>query len=552
MFTLNINFIKNENPFNHKEKKTLLFNILKNKLNCLTNLYIIFEENKKKEDHLHGVIVVKNITDFNINLKNNIMNTLKDIYELDVVVKHANTFLDVKNWITHYMWKDVDNWQIPSKLWFLKKDQQIYADFLDLAHYELEDTNFKTETAGFSYEELELNEFNGCKIIKNSLEKETIIDLALYYIMFNKLYIYKNHIYRKIDNSLISYEKIDTVKNEIYNNFKEKVIPFFIKKFPLHFTNFDFYSLIKKYLKTNEKLIEEIWDLTSNRIEPDFSLLEFKDGVYSIKYNKFIPKKFSNKFPKEFATIKYYNKTFKHLGEPQRWIKDICKALNCNEKEFEKNEIFLELCCYIANIFHKNKIYFSKKRVLYIHGDSNTKKSTLIAKPLVGYFGIENVGFISESKNFKFQHLSGKKVGIIDEFKYDPNFAQEYLKLFAGEVTVTEKKYAKDHKIIEDLPIIILSNNLINEKDKKISEALFNRIFTVEFKKTLESQNKEEKIDTTKIDKQIDDILKEEEPKIIKFCNKIFYETKYKTKTRVDTPKLIESLKTDILNERTD
>jgi phage/plasmid-associated DNA primase len=120
------------------------------------------------------------------------------------------------------------------------------------------------------------------------------------------------------------------------------------------------------------------------------------------------------------------------------------------------------------------------------------------------------------------------------------------LKLFAGEVTITEKKYSKEHQIIENLPIIILSNDLIDEKNKKVGEALFNRIFAVHFKKSIDNKKiKNEKIDTTKIDTQIDEILKEEEPKIIKYCNKVFYEYKYKTKTRVTTNKLIETLKKD-------
>lgn len=523
-----------------------MFNLLKCNTNSLTAFHIIFEKNDKNKNHLHGIIILKNLVDYNINIKNNITNLLKENFELDVVTKNLKNFLDIKNWIFNYMWKDVNNWELSSKFWFLKHDQQMYARFLDIVVYEISDVFF-VDVIGFEYDEPRLNFFHGCKLNKNQIEKEIVIDLILYYLNLNNLFVTKTFIYKKIEKAIISYEKISTIREELYENFKEKIILFFITKFPIHFKNFDFYSLMKKYLKVNEKNIEDIWDLTTNRIEPDFSLLEFKDGVYSIKYNKFIPKKAVENQLNNFSTVKYYNRTFKHLGEPKQWIKDINQALGNEIDEKKKDEIFKEICCYIANIFHKNKVFFNKKKVLYIHGDSNTKKSTLIAKPLIGFFGIENVGFISDSKNFKFQHLSNKKLGIIDEFKYDSNFAQEYLKLFAGEVTITEKKYSKEHQIIEDLPIIILSNNLIDEKNKKIGEALFNRIFAVHFKKSLENkENKNEKIDTTQLNIQIDEILKEEESKIIKYCNKVFYEFKHKTKTRVNTHKLVNTLKTDI------
>jgi len=98
--------------------------------------------------------------------------------------------------------------------------------------------------------------------------------------------------------------------------------------------------------------------------------------------------------------------------------------------------------------------------------------------------------------------------------------------------------------MIEEIPIIIISNNLIEEKNKNLKDALFSRIFHVEFKKSIESEKKDnDKVNTTKINEEINEILKKEEPKIIKYCNKIFYESKYKTKTRVETSSLISALK---------
>jgi hypothetical protein len=78
-------------------KSNDLFEILKNNSVTLTSLYLIFEKNENEKNHLHGILVLKNIIDYNLNINNNILNILKNEYELDVVVKNLKNFLDVKN-----------------------------------------------------------------------------------------------------------------------------------------------------------------------------------------------------------------------------------------------------------------------------------------------------------------------------------------------------------------------------------------------------------------------------------------------------------------------
>jgi hypothetical protein len=68
---------------------------------------------------------------------------------------------------------------------------------------------------------------------------------------------------------------------------------------------------------------------------------------------------------------------------------------------------------------------------LYIYGQSNTKKTTLIAKPLINFFELKNIGFITNNLNFNFQNIIDKKVAILDEFKYSKNNKEQLLKLFA-------------------------------------------------------------------------------------------------------------------------
>jgi ABC-type polar amino acid transport system ATPase subunit len=120
------------------------------------------------------------------------------------------------------------------------------------------------------------------------------------------------------------------------------------------------------------------------------------------------------------------------------------KALQNNKENFNK------VCCYIANIFHKSQEIFNKKKVLYIYGESNSKKTTLVIKPLINFFELQNIGFItmSSTSNFNFQNLKNKVIIIIDEFKYIKKDKDQLLKLFAGEPTIIDIKF-KEPEIIE-------------------------------------------------------------------------------------------------------
>jgi GTP-binding protein EngB required for normal cell division len=73
-------------------------------------------------------------------------------------------------------------------------------------------------------------------------------------------------------------------------------------------------------------------------------------------------------------------------------------ALNIKDNELT-NEDFIRLCLHIINPIHKN--IFHKKSTLFIHGRSNTGKTTLIANVLSDYYGSDNIGSIISAKNFK-------------------------------------------------------------------------------------------------------------------------------------------------------
>ena len=121
-------------------------------------------------------------------------------------------------------------------------------------------------------------------------------------------------------------------------------------------------------------------------------------------------------------------------------------ALNNNKDDF------IVLCLFIANLFQPINEN-SKKNFIYIHGPSNTGKTTYSTKVLSRYFGSENIGSIVGDSNFKFQDIQDKLFIILEEFKYKNSLSGEFLKLLGGERLLTSKKYSKNHISLENSKI---------------------------------------------------------------------------------------------------
>jgi hypothetical protein len=484
--------------------------------------YISTEENKNGVLHLHGIIAYRNLIDFNKNISINISNKLKEKFSsCDIVLKNLNNFKNIKNWIKYL--------HIDKKLIFSPR-LSIIAKHLNMVYnlfnepykknYKLKnncnteelhtidsDYNIEFHPLDIFFEQPEevLN-LSGIILKKNELNENILTDLILNYLTLNKMYIFNDSVYKKIDKTLISYEKIGTIKEVIFDNFENNIILFFNQTYPCQSIGLDFYYLIKTYKNKMENNILKIKNLTTNKIHLNFSFLEFTDGIYDIQNNKFLEKKLSNL--KNIATIKFYNKSYDWIrhNKPTEWIKGLKNALGNDNIEG-----FTIICLFIASFFQKRDENL-KKNFLYVHGKTNTGKSTYLTKVLTRYFGPENIGSIVNSSNFKFQDLHEKFLVIMDEFKYSPSSSSDFLKLLGGESLLIPQKYSKNHIIIEKLMGIILSNYLFEEKNENIHKALLERFHVVEFLYSIDKNN-------TNINKTLSD----EEPNIIIFCNKLYF-----------------------------
>lgn len=505
-----------------------------------TWVFTILEENEKGYAHIHGIIAIRNLIDYNKNVKNNILDEFKKKYSFcDILMKDLNTFNSIKGWV-RYLHSDT-KW-IFRPNWYILEKYVSYANSIFVKPYvnQYNITNSKFEDLDeilkdnmnvfncvclsiepYSGFKLELkSNFVGIRLNKNLLSEELIIDLIGNYMYLNELYINNNNVYKKIEESIISYINIGTIKELFFDELQNNIIKFYSNKFPIHFDGFDFYFLLKSFKEKMEQNILKIKSITNNKITFNFHIMEFSDGVYDVRNNLFIKRKNIFNIGFNIYTIKYYNASYDWIRKrkPTNWIKGLKNALGQdNVKDF------LVLCLFIANIFQAVN-EDNKRNYLYLYGPSNTGKTTYSSKVITRYFGRENIGSIVNDSNFKFQDINNKLFVILEEFRYEKQLSHDFLKLLGGEKLLASKKYAKEHIEIENLKGLIVSNNQIDEKNEEIRKALFNRLFIINFLN---------KIDNNIVN--INETLEKEEANIILFCNKLFFSNFTKKQRRLKT-----------------
>lgn len=546
-----------------EEEKTKIKDYLYKLFPTTTWFFIISEETKSGMLHFHALIAIKNFIDYNHTIRYNLINSLFNFsffgsssMVFDVKVQSLNYFKDVKNWIM-YMHKNIYDWKYRGIVFFLciyvlefffscdfclgdiyysfieNKNIPLgwvvlirFLDFDRLKNFEIKNnvniTGVNCKIPEDYIKSLDvLDLFNGIKIVNNKIDQRLLINLLQYYLILNKYYIYNDSVYRKIENTKISYIYIGGLVDILYNKFQENVIVYFTTNFEYYFRGFDFSYLLDVYFVKTKYIIEAIKDISTQRIEPDFGLIEFIDGIYSIRYDRFFSNKKNYNFSNKVSTIKYFNKSYNWVrqNEPKTWISGIKNALNIDMKNKDEtnNGDFIRLCLHIINSVHKD--IFDKKSTLFVYGESNTGKTTLIADILVAYFGSDNIGSIISAKNFKWQNLVGKIIGIIDEGRYNSSMSSDLLKITGQERVIVEKKYSKEHIFIDAIPLFILTNILFEDKDKSIENALKNRLFMIEFINKISEES-------LKNSKEFKKKLRDEEVNIIIYCNKLLFKLK--------------------------
>ena len=534
--------------------------------------FIVSEKTKKNKLHYHTIVGIKNFIDYNYCIKNSLCNLLiDDSISIDVRVDSLLFFKDIKNWIM-YMHKDIFTWKYSGYIWclyiysvdwfftqdknryglgdiyscictFVRGDEKFIEYNQDIVWIGLLDQLKIEKFVGSSVavngsdfvEDYKrslgiLDKISGIRLLHNKINQRLLVNLLQYYIILNDYYIFNNNVYKKIPTTHISYELVGNIIDILYKEFHKNVVSYFLTNFNYYFDSFDFGYLMDTYFIKTKIIIENLKDIITNNIFLDFGFVEFNDGIYYFKQNKFIKKDqiIGSKY-ENIATIKYYNKSYSRLRHkyPSTWLNGIGNALgitnlstllpeNINSSllvlDTDLNKKYLEfinICKSIANIFQNqgNK----KKSTLFVFGISNTGKTTLIVNPLKNYFGLDNIGYIISSSNFKYQDCANKYVIIIDEGHYKSSMAGDILKLTGGEILLTDKKYSKDHITIKPTAVFVCSNDKFKDKDFNKNLSLTNRNLYVEF------------LYQHKYDPYINNKLFLEEVDIMVFCNKILF-----------------------------
>lgn len=510
-------------PFDNSSKCLLKWeNYLKdlmetiNKINSICYVYYCHELNENRIPHTHIILSINSVLGFNNLIKDNIFYYLINEGYGDIKVDQLSTFLDIKNTF-NYIWKDLIKTEITHS--FVLYNNLYLEEFT-----KLEDAityqNWKIKTCYYIYDIIKYPSINKQSDFFNEY---TIINLINFYLFYKKLYWCNNFIYEKKENTLISYKKKNTIKELI-----EDIDNIYNELLPVNFIqlkNLDIYTLKIKYLKNLDYYINNPLNTFINKIKISFELLEFKDGIYMISHNLFISKnKLKNLLQQienqQTGTLKYYDSSYKYIKnkKPTFWLNQIKKTL-------KENESLEEFLSYFIAIFYKNINFLGKKRVLYIYGEPNTKKTTLTAQVLINFYGLENIGLISKNKNFLFESLIDKEIAIFDECEHYNIPIDVLLKILEGSDVIIDQKFKKP-TILKALNIIMLSNNKITENKETnefIKKAIDSRIKYVKFNdietnlKNLQEINKE---------------LLKEEPFIILYCNNILHKT-FKTNKKI-------------------
>ena len=559
-----------------KSENKILKKIIKleekiNEIEMISWYNITVEKNKNKNFHIHCILSITSIIGYNDTIKDNVRNFLVNQFEIDTKVDVCWKFIDIKKAWRYLYKEDKNNIKNEEK----KKVEKLEPESILDPKIEINNSKkireekkiiilktkknnsklFENISKIIKTEELiekKYDNLKGIKIEEQKSNERQIIFLWEYFLVINEIVINNNKIFIKIENSMISYKKLGEL-DFLYENIST-IFLFFKKEFPFQFNNFDELNFIAKFLKNKEEKLNRFREFSKRNINFNFNILEFKDGIYSIIHNKFIrTNKFDQNYEinlktiltnKEIFTIKFYNCSFENLKEPTVWLKSIEKVLGLKKRSnnlkdkivnFFNEDSIDWLLIYIAYVFHYSTNELNKKNTLYIWGPSNTGKTTLIINLFINYFGKENIGLISNNKNFEYQHIINKNLLIFDEFDIDKINLESFKKLINKELVLGEKK-GKEPEIIKPTPVIISSNYSLEYKLNlyENKEAIENRLFKINFK---------EKFKEEEMISDINEKLKEEEAKIIIYCNKEYFKKiREGKKKRMNDIKLIEKI----------
>lgn len=504
------------------------------------------EGESKGFPHFHGIFAINPIIPNNgyksyLNIKKQLRHIYNESTDTDIRINYLNTWKDVyqsMNYVIKFL--DLNK----HYLYFYKNETTIakiakpladFIFFLNLQYLDIEGAfdNFNgiSTVHKFKFNKIEFIEnenklFFEHFINTRTLDDKVVLRILHIFMQLENLFIFNNNFYKKIPNTTAGYKFYKSL-DYLLNNF-DIVTTRLLKEPAIHFhlEYTDFIGILLTYIESMKDKIIKNPKLSLPSINIYHNICEFKDGFYFMQFDYFL----YFKFPKHKSIIndlnskqllntsKYYKKTFHHLTEPTLWISSIKHTMDNNEEEF------IRFCKAFGMLMHNNDFESTKKDNVYIEGDTNTGKTSLVSEVLLHIYGEENVGLMNPNDdNFYLEQAIEKMILICDEFVYRKKRRSDLLRLINRSPVLINRKHRKALYLRNFARSLFLANPDIN-KDLLLDKAIESRLQFFQFRNYIASRHKG----------FIQDI-KNEVPKILVYCNKLFIRSNMDSRVRLET-----------------
>lgn len=459
----------------------------------------------------------------NIDIKINYLKSWKDVYKsMNYVIK----ILDLQKHSLFFYTKQANILNLAKPfsdfLYFVNThEQNIQADFDEYKNLDVS-KNFKFRKVEYIDLNLDLN-FNNF-INTRILDETVIIKILHIYMQLENLYLYNNNFYQKIKQSKSSFKFFKSLSSLLdnFNLIGNRILQEPYIRFHLEYSNF--LGIVIKYIETAKDKILKNPELILPSINLSTNVCEFKDGFYLMEFNYFL--RFSRENHKEIInslilnnklnTTKYYNLSFLNITLPDLWISSIKHTIGDNEDEFNN------FCKAFGMLMHTKNFNEMKNDNVYIEGDSNTGKTSLVAEVLLHIYGEENVGLMSSTNdNFHLENVISKMILVCDEFVYKKKNRSDLLRLINRKPLLINRKFQKAIPLRNIARSLFLANKDTNPDFWK-DLAIKSRLQFFHFRNESAIRN----------ETFIEDI-KSEIPKILVFCNRIYINSIFDKKSRL-------------------
>lgn len=231
---------------------------------------------------------------------------------------------------------------------------------------------------------------------------------------------------------------------------------------------------------------------------PNADLIELKDCVYQITTGLFLR---YEEIPTGNHCFTWFNVTQQQMLTtlPVKWL-SILSNSGIVEDKLEQFKIAY------GRLFHKKKL---KERNLTLVGPSQCGKSTLL-DPLNAIVGAENIGRVSQGKNFSWERIVNMKVILLEEFRAENVCREILLLVLEGRIINVEVKFEKNIEMKVTQPCVLVSNFPVKINEDS-SGALEERLEVFNFKRL----NKIHYGHSTLIEEQ-------ESPYVLYICNQAY------------------------------